>query len=171
MGRGETLQVPSDGREMLLVQGISDEEHQRALFLPPQKVLAGERVVRGFEPRLEIVGLADERLDRGLPAHRSRVSLDAVREGDEGDVVPLSQGDVAEDDRGVEAAVEVGDAVGLVEHRSPAVEQDHDVLVSLRRELAADELVVLGRGPPVDVPDLVSQHGTPGAFRTPLRGL
>ena len=54
MGRSEALQVASDGREMLLVEGVGDEEDQRALLLPPQQILAGERVVRRFEPRLEI---------------------------------------------------------------------------------------------------------------------
>jgi hypothetical protein len=54
---------------------------------------------------------------------------------------------MVEDDRGVEAPVEVGDAVGLVPASTAQSKQDDDVLVPLRRELAADELTVLGGRP------------------------
>src|SRR5690606_9685733 len=92
----------------------------------------------------------------GRPLDRSDEALLVAGEGRQPYRVSLAQGDIAEQQAGVEGVVEVRQVAVLAAHASAAIEQENDLLVAFVLIFAGDRGALARRRLPVDLPQGVA---------------
>src|SRR5205085_2041076 len=102
-----------------------------------------------------IVAGLDETVARPRSTGRRQVAEHAIGEGEQADVIARASRDVGHHEVRVQSVIEMRKSVALGRHEAAAVEEAHDVLISLQLVVARDELVAARRRLPVDAAELV----------------
>ncbi len=141
----------------VLVTEVRNDDHQGALALAAEQLRGRVDVVGMGRRRLHIVEFAHEEIERANPLARCDRAFCACRgpEGHRAHFVTLAQRDIGQQHDRIQHVIEEGAADALVRligtHASPAVDEQHDALVTLVLKFADDRLAEAARGLPIDV--------------------
>jgi hypothetical protein len=145
-----------DDFELEFIGDKCDEHNEGSFALHGDEVVESEVIVGDAIGSAEVVSGAEDLLDSRASANGSNEAFDAFGEGEECDIIALSEGDIAEHDSGVECVIEQRDAIEFIAHEASAVEHNDDILVAFDLKFAGDELSLAGGGFPVDLSDFIT---------------
>ena len=128
---------------------VGEEDDEGAAFLHGHDALGGFGEVAGLGGGLVVVKVVEDE-GHGVRAFDGFEPAGFAAETENADVVALAEGDVGEEEHGVEAMVELGEFAIEGAHAATAIGDEEEGLVALFFVVAADEGAAAGGGFPVD---------------------
>ena len=128
---------------------VGEEDDEGAAFLHGHDALGGFGEVAGLGGGLVVVKVVEDE-GHGVGAFDGFEPAGFAAETEDADVVALAEGDVGEEEHGVEAMVELGEFAIEGAHAATAIGDEEEGLVALFFVVAADEGAAAGGGFPVD---------------------
>ncbi|MCY1530330.1 hypothetical protein D9M68_655120 [compost metagenome] len=136
---------------VILVAQVADQHHQGAATLARQQGVGGGAVVGRTQGAVQVIDAIEQHTELGRAFHWRQVAVALGGEGRHAHRVALAQGDVAEQQAGIERVVEVREVAVLAAHAAAAVEEEDDLLVALVLVFAGDRCALACGGLPVDL--------------------
>jgi len=128
---------------------VGEEDDEGAAFLHGHDALGGFGEVAGLGGGLIVVKVIEDE-GHGVRAFDGLEPAGFAAETEDANVVALAEGDVGEEEHGVEAMVELGEFAVESAHAAAAVRDEEEGLVALFFVVAADEGAAAGGSFPVD---------------------
>ena len=128
---------------------IGEQDDQGAAALEGHDALGGLDEVAGLGGGFVIVEVIQQARHGWQAFDGLQPALDTAEPGDS-DLVALAEGDIGDEEHGIEAVVELAEFAIHSAHSAAAVGDEEDALVALLFELAADEHLTTGGGLPID---------------------
>ncbi|MNK83129.1 hypothetical protein D3C87_1029280 [compost metagenome] len=139
-----------------LIAQIGDQHHQSPAFLPCQQLRGGGLIVGGALAAVEVINAVEQGVELPGAFHRREVVRCVAGKRTETDRVALAQGDITQQQAGIERVIEVRKLVILTAHAATAVEHEDDLLVALVLILPGYRCALPSSGLPVDLAQAVA---------------
>ena len=121
-----------------------------------QQLAGGRLVVGGFSRGLQVIDRIEQQVQLATALDRLQVARLVAGKRAQPYGIALSQGNVAQQQAGIERVVKMGQFIILAAHVLAAIEHEHDLLVALILVFPGNGRSLAGGGFPVDLTQAVA---------------